>query len=66
MKGDKRMKECNAPKSFWKYYDLFRRKKMTLNQFVMLSKLPEHTVLSFLKELGFSEISKKRDEKKRE
>lgn len=54
------MKECNAPKSFWKYYDLFRRKKMTLEQFVTLSKLPEHIVLSFLKELGFSEISIKK------
>ena len=27
------------PKTFWKYYDLFRRKQITLEQFSQLSKI---------------------------
>lgn len=48
------MKECNAPKAFWKYYDLFRRKRISLNTFVELSGLSEQQVVLFLMELGYS------------
>ena len=26
-------KSCEMPKIFWKYYDLFRRKKITLDEY---------------------------------
>ena len=32
-------KNCEPPKSFWKYYDLFRRKQITLEQFSALSQI---------------------------
>jgi len=36
------------PKSFWKYYDLYRRKKISLHEFSSLSELEEETILVFL------------------
>ena len=39
------------PKSFWKYYDLFRRKQISLEAFSRLSELTEEEILAFLKRL---------------
>ena len=39
------------PKSFWKYYDLFRRKQISLEDFSRMSKLTEEEILAYLKRL---------------
>jgi len=36
------------PKAFWKYYDLFRRGKISLSDFVQLSGVPEKRLLDYL------------------
>ena len=41
--------EINAPKEFWKYFDLFRRKKICLFEFSYLSGIPISEILLFLK-----------------
>ena len=47
------MMEANKeiPKSFWKYYDLYRRKQISLKEFSLLSDLSEEEILAFLKSL---------------
>lgn len=39
------------PKIFWKYYDLFRRKQITLSQFSQETKLSEKELLRLLQEI---------------
>ena len=39
------------PKVFWKYYDLFRRKQITLSQFSKETALSEEQLLRFLQEI---------------
>jgi hypothetical protein len=41
----------DPPKIFWKYYDLFRRKQITLEQFSSLSHLSKKEITTFLKNL---------------
>ena len=36
------------PKSFWKYYDLYRREIITLKEFSSSSGLPEKELLKYL------------------
>ncbi len=49
-----------VPNVFWKYYDLFRRKKITLLEFSQLSELQTTQITYFLENLGLEE---KKDEK---
>ena len=39
------------PNSFWKYYDLFRRKQITLDDFSRLSGLSKEEISDYLKRL---------------
>ena len=50
----------DAPNAFWKYYDLFRRKKITLLDFSQLSGLQTSQIVYILEILGLEE---KKDEK---
>ena len=36
------------PKSFWKYYDLFRRSLISLEDFSKMSGIPKEELLDFL------------------
>ena len=40
------------PKIFWKYYDLFRRKVITLKEFSSLSNLSEEELSDYLEVLS--------------
>ena len=44
-------KRVEPPKAFWKFYDLYRRKQISLQQFSQLSGLSLHEVQVFLKAL---------------
>lgn len=39
------------PNIFWKYYDLFRRKKITLDEFCALTSLTKEQIEAFLREI---------------
>ena len=39
------------PKVFWKYYDLFRRRQLSLAEFAYLSGLSETAISVYLSEL---------------
>lgn len=41
----------DPPKSFWKFYDLYRRKQISLDQFSQLSGLSVYEICKFLKNL---------------
>lgn len=41
----------SIPKIFWKYFDLYRRKKITLYQYSESTGLPIHDIEKFLKEI---------------
>lgn len=53
------MSDFIAPKSFWKYYDLFRRKKISLHEYATLSLITEKDLVLLLAQLNFSQ---KKDE----
>lgn len=40
------------PKSFWAYYDLFRRKQITLDQFSKKAGLANEVITRILKEIS--------------
>ncbi len=40
------------PKIFWKYYDLYRRRMITLADFSEKSGLPEDEIVYYLKTVG--------------
>ena len=40
------------PNVFWKYYDLYRRKQISLEEFVSLSQLTKSEIQAFLKKLA--------------
>lgn len=37
------------PKIFWQFYDLYRRKQISLQEFSVLSGIPESTLNAYLK-----------------
>ena len=39
------------PKSFWKYYDLYRRKKITMEEFSQRTGLTKTEIEAYLKEI---------------
>ena len=39
------------PKIFWAFYDLFRRKQITLREFSQKSGLPQEEIVRYLKEI---------------
>lgn len=41
-------KEVEIPKVFWKYYDLYRRKEISLEEYSQKSDLPEDEILQYL------------------
>ena len=43
--------DVSPPKVFWKYYDLYRRKQISLTEFSRLSGLSEKVILAFIKTL---------------
>ncbi len=43
------------PKIFWKYYDLFRRKQITLSEFSERTAYSEEELLLFLMEIAKKE-----------
>lgn len=45
------MSTTNIPKVFWKYYDLYRRNILTLDEFQRLSKLQTQTIVTILREI---------------
>ena len=47
----------DAPKVFWKYYDLLRRKKITIQEFSNLSGLNKQNIEQILKDLDLEEKS---------
>lgn len=42
------MNNQEIPKVFWKYYDLFRRKIITIEEFSALTKLTKEQIAAFL------------------
>lgn len=53
-----------APKCFWKFYDQFRRKKITIKEFSRLSGIKCEQIRCYLKDLRSEEKSdEKRDER---
>ena len=40
------------PKIFWAFYDLFRRKQISLEEFSQKTNLPKDEIARFLKELS--------------
>lgn len=44
-------KIASPPKVFWKYYDLYRRKQISLAEFSRLSGLSEKAIQAFIKTL---------------
>ena len=50
MMNEKIVKD-DIPKIFWKYYDLFRRKKITLSQYSNNTGLPVSDIEKFLREI---------------
>ena len=40
------------PKIFWKYFDLFRRKQITLEVFSAKTGLPKEDILCYLKDIS--------------
>ena len=48
MKEDTMDNTVKIPNIFWKYYDLYRRKKITLKQFSDLSGLSEPKIMQYL------------------
>ena len=49
------MSVFTAPKSFWKYYDLYRRKKINLHEYAALSLIAEKELVLLLAQLNFSQ-----------
>ena len=43
------MKNENIPKSFWKYYDLYRRKRISLEKFQSLTGIDIITLSNYIK-----------------
>ena len=43
------------PKIFWAFYDLFRRKQITLSQFSEKTELSKDEITHFLKEISKNE-----------
>ena len=39
------------PKIFWKYYDLYRRKQLTINEYATKTGLLKETIECFLQEI---------------
>ena len=58
------MKEIDAPNSFWKYYDLYRRKKITFDKYSILANIPKKSLLYYLHSFGL-ENNKKVSEKRK-
>ena len=52
------MEAITVPNSFWKYYDLYRRRKITICQFSTLSGLPVEEITVYLQELGLPKNEK--------
>ena len=44
----------DVPKIFWAFYDLFRRKQLTLTQFSEKTELPKEEITRILKEISKS------------
>jgi len=42
----------NIPKIFWKYYDLYRRRQITFNEYVTLSDIKEELLTEYLNYIG--------------
>ena len=42
----------DIPKIFWAFYDLFRRKQLTLPQFSERTNLPEEEIARILEEIS--------------
>lgn len=36
------------PKAFWKYYDLYRREKISIEEYSLKSELPQEDLLRYL------------------
>jgi len=49
------MSVFTAPKSFWKYYDLYRRKKINLHEYATLSLIAEKELVLLLARLYLSQ-----------
>ena len=41
--------DTEPPKEFWKYYDLYRRKKLSLEEFSKCSEIEIHYLVEYLK-----------------
>ena len=55
------MSVFTAPKSFWKYYDLYRRKKINLHEYATLSLIAEKELVLLLARLYLSQKTGERD-----
>lgn len=42
----------DIPKIFWAFYDLFRRKQLTLDRFSEKTELPKEEITRILKEIS--------------
>ena len=52
-KGDYKMdKEERNPNIFWKYYDLYRRKQITIKEFSLFSSLAEKEIQQYLERIS--------------
>lgn len=38
----------DIPKTFWQYYDLYRREKISLEEYVIKTKLPKEKIIYYL------------------
>lgn len=41
----------DAPKVFWKYYDLFRRNKISMSIFVSLTGIPQKVLSKYIQNI---------------
>ena len=48
---ENKVNEIQIPKIFWKYYDLFRRRIISLEEFEQLSGLDKQKITEFLQEI---------------
>lgn len=49
--NDKKASDYDIPKIFWKYFDSFRRGKLSLSDFSQMSGIKEQTLLDLLQKL---------------
>lgn len=48
------MNSFDVPKTFWTFYDLYRRKQISLHQFSIKSNIELAMLVAYLKEISYN------------